>query len=326
MEKPERTRTIRAVKAEHASYLIRIAESEHELALRSRFRNVQRKLQNLLRKTEGSINSLKGVPKLARLLFGLHEDLPRLRLPTLSFDGETEAVNRLIIAALKKRLASNYSGECGSHGEALLNCFLDLFITLTVPETPREFEAKPGFLVNPVTGSLLEIDVLLEEFRLGFEFQGEHHYTDSKVQAKDAFKLKAFAKHARILIPVNIVQLQGDELQTLIVNSIKDHLGLHDLLVAKDPRKLKPGFSSYKHLLSFNKATQRIYLSKVLFARSLAWLDCEAKQYIAIMHHRNPISSSRPAPRQTSPAGDLAVTYSYRNLKHVSKAVRQRVS
>jgi hypothetical protein len=323
MQKPERAKTIRAIKARHVAYLATIAGSKHEQAVRSRFRLLARRLQDLLRKNEGSANSLKGIPSPATLLFGLEEDLPRLRLPAFSFDQEKAALNRYVISALDQRRVSKYSDECGSYGEALLNCYLDLFITLTVPKTPRKIEAKPSFLVNPVTGSGLEIDVLLEDFRLAFEFQGEHHYVDPKVMAKDAFKLNALAGHKRILIPVNIVQLHGETLQTLIVNSIKDHLDLHRLLVSRDPSKLQPASASPTQLIQFSKAVQRIYLSKILFGPSFAWLDNEAKQYISQQSRRNPVSSTTPAPRHVPPAGDLDVTYIYRALKYVTKARRK---
>ena len=189
-------------------------------------------------------------------------------------------------------------------------------------EDSAEITAMPGYLLNPATGSLLQIDVLLEDFRLGFEFQGEHHYTEAKVRTKDAFKLKEFEKQKRILIPVNISQLQGETLQGLIVNSIKDHLGLHNLLVSKDAEQLKAGSASDAQLHQFSKATQRIFLARKLFARSLAWLDGEARVYVSSMSARNPISSTTPAPRQKTPAGDLDVEYIYRNLKYVSKARR----
>jgi hypothetical protein len=258
------------------------------------------------------------------LLFGLEEDLPRLGLPAFSLDREKAVLNRVIISALDRRRASNYSGECGSYGETLLNCYLDLFITLTVLNTPREIEAKPSFLVNPATGAVLEIDVLLEDFRLGFEFQGEHHYTDPKVVAKDAFKLRALAKHQRILVPVNISQLHGETLQNLIVNSIKDDLGLQQLLTSRNPSALPRGRASQKQLLQFSKAVQRIYLSRILFAASFAWLDNEATRYVAQMNRRNPISSTTPAPRHISPAGDLDVTRIYRALEYVTQARRRQ--
>jgi len=323
MNKPSRTRLIGAIKADHANYLSGLAGLAQEQTLKPRFRNLERKLLDLLRRTEGSANSLKGIPTLSRLIFGIQEDIQRLGLPVFSFTREKEAVNRFIISALDGRRTSQYDGECRSYGEALLNCYLDLFITLTVSKTPREIGAKPGFLVNPATGAVLEIDVLLEDFRLGFEFQGEHHYTDPKVQMKDIFKRVEFERQKRILIPVNIVQLQGDILQVLIVNSIKDHLGLHDLLVSGDLGKLNAGSATSRQLLSFSKATQRIYLARRLFQQSQVWLDGVAKAYVARMGQRNPVSSTNPAPRHRAPAGDLEVDYIYRNLKHVTKARRQ---
>lgn len=323
MDKPERSRIANAVKSNHRAYLARIAGSKHAPIVTEKLSNLRRKLQAQLRKIEGSTNSLEGIPNLARLVFGLHEDLRRLRLPPLSFEREISEINRFIISALELRMASNYADRCGSYGEVLLNCYLDIFVTLTVLKTPREFEAKPGFLVYPVSGSVLEIDIMLEDFRLGFEFQGEHHYTDSRVQAKDSFKLAAFATHERVLIPVNIAQLNGRVLQTLIVNSIKDHLRLHELLVTKDPTRFLSWYASGRQLLQFSKATQRIYLSRVLFGEALTWLDSKANEYIAVQGHRSPISSNSDAPRQSLQSGDLEVDYIYHNLKYVTKARRQ---
>jgi len=149
------------------------------------------------RKSDGSQNALKQVPNLARLVFGLQEDIRRFGLPAFSFDPEKRTINRSIVAALDARLASRYDGFGAprgptSHGEALLHCYLDLFITFTVLQTPKAIGAKPSYLINPRTGNTgeLELDVTFEDFRLAFDFQGHPgHYSDPNTQAKDAFKL-----------------------------------------------------------------------------------------------------------------------------------------
>ena len=143
MDKPERTRLISPIKAGQAAYMRLLAGSAHEEMMGFRFRKLTRKLQDLLRKAESSANSLKVIPTIARLLFGLQEDIQRLRLPQFSFVRETEVLNRFIIAALNGRRASKYAGACDSYGEALLNCYLDLFITLTVWKTPRRSRQCP---------------------------------------------------------------------------------------------------------------------------------------------------------------------------------------
>jgi hypothetical protein len=150
-----------------------------------RTRVLRRRVGSLLRKKMGSATSAREVPAISKRLFGLIEDAKRLKVEGIDFDAEIGVLNDVLTAVLSKRLASRYDGECG-YGEALLNAYIDIFITATLPKTSREFEAKPTFLIYPVTGSILELDVMLEDFRLAFEFQGEHHYTNPKVRAKDA--------------------------------------------------------------------------------------------------------------------------------------------
>ncbi len=323
MNKTQRTKVIATIKDAHVTYLSSIAASPHAAALQPRFLNLARKLRAFVRKQDGSLNAVKAIPNLSRVLFGLAEDLNRLGLPGYPFAHETKIVNDGAIAALEVRRRSNYSGECASYGESLLNCYLDVFVTFTVLNTPKDIGAKPTFLVNPVTGSVLELDILLEDFRLAFEFQGEHHYMDPKVQAKDAFKLARCGALQRILIPVNISQLQRAELETLIVNSMKDFLGLHEVLLNGDPSKLPIGAASAKQLVGFSKATQRIFLAETIFRPTLDWLDAHASTYVANAITRSPVSATTAAPRQTPPTPQLPLGQVYGGLRHIT-SIRKR--
>ena len=321
MDRLKRKKIIAPIKVNHKYYLKEISNLDRSDHCLHKFKVLTRRFQDLLRKEHGSSNSSDLISTIANHLFGLREDISKLSLPYYDFADEILVLNQYIVPLLEKRRASKYFGECASYGETLLNCYIDLFVTFTVPKTVREIGAKPGYLLNPLTGSHLEIDVLLEDFRLGFEFQGEHHYTDSTVQVKDSHKLSILASHKRILIPINISQLSFQTLAKLIVNSMKDYLKLHDLLVYKDERLISEHLMTSRKLMGrFSKAAQRIYLATVFFEPTLNWLDSKTQQYITNMSTRNPTSSTQVAPRQTMPKQDLEVEYIYRNLKYVTTA------
>ncbi|HZZ80879.1 MAG TPA: hypothetical protein VFE62_20420 [Gemmataceae bacterium] len=315
------------MKAGHAAYVTTIEFSPHAQSLQRRFAAFARYLQNLTRKDYGSQNALKAMPNLVRLLFGLREDIRRFGLPVYSFDLEIQTINRSIIAGLDARLARQYAGFGAprgtiSWGEALLNCYLDLFVTFTVLKTPKEIGAKPAYLINPRTGKPreLEIDVVFEGFHLAFEFQGHpSHYSDPRTQATDAFKLASLPVLSRILIPVNVCQLQSTALQTLIANSMKDHVGLHDVLATGDPSRFKHGAASRQQLLRFSKAVQRLYLAQSIFRLALDWVDTKANAYLMKPMHAGTISATIPAPRHGTTNLDLDLPRIYANLRHVSK-------
>ena len=327
MNRTERNKIVRPAKANHAAYLAGIAFSPHALALRRRFTNFARKFQAFSRKDPGSLNALKTIPNLARLLFGLQEDLQRFGLPIYSFDLEKETLNRSIIAALDARLTQKYDGYGAprgpvSKGEALFNCYLDVFVTFTVLQTPKEMGAKPSYLVNPRTGNRgeLELDVDFEGFRLAFEFQGHpSHYTDPNTQAKDAFKLAELPVHSRILIPVNVSQLNSTALQSLIANSMKDHVGVHEVLATSDPSRFTPGAASPQQLLHFSKAVQRLYLAESVFREALDWIDAKARAYLAEPMHSGTVSATTPAPRHGPVNPDLDLAHIYANLRYISE-------
>lgn len=209
-----------------------------------------------------------------------------------------------------------------SRGEALLNCYLDVFITFTVLRTPKEIGAKPSYLVNPRTGNSgeLELDVEFEGFRLAFEFQGHpSHYADPNTRVKDAFKLAELPVHSRILIPVNVSQLNSGALQSIIANSMKDHVGVHDVLVTGDPLSFAPGTASPQQLLRFSKAVQRLYLAKSTFRDALDWIDAKARAYLAEPMHIGTVSATTPAPRHAHSSHDLDLSSIYANLRCLAK-------
>lgn len=234
MESSERKKYKAIIKANQKAYIATLPEAQRESAnFESRLNNLRNKLTHQLRKADGSSNSVKLMPTISRILFGLQEDMVRLSMPTYDFQTEKEVLNKFIISFLSHRRVTQYDGECEFYGETLLNLYLDIFVTLTCAKTPRRIEHKPGFLVNPKTGQLLELDIALEEFLLAFEFQGESHYREPKEIEKDKIKLEKCASNKFILVPVNIYQLESKRLMQLVLNSMKDSLGINPTLTVK---------------------------------------------------------------------------------------------
>jgi hypothetical protein len=306
------------MKADQKAYIELLSKTQKEVAnIETRLSNLRKKLTHQLRKEEGSANSIKSISIISRIIFGLQEDTLRLSLPKYNFAIEKKIINQFIISFLSHRRTTRYDGECKFYGETLLNLYLDIFITLTCPKTPRKIEHKPAFLVYPKSGQLLELDVTLEDFLLAFEFQGESHYLEPKDIQKDCFKLEKCASNGVILIPVNIYQLTSATLMELILNSMKDSLGLHSLnggnyLNADSIFDIYP-----KHIRSFKKCCQRIYLAKTLFSDAIEWLDEFAQRFRNTQAKSNPISSCTEAPRLTNKTIDLDVKNLYVGLKNV---------
>jgi hypothetical protein len=304
------------LKYKHKDYLTSLEDNIiNTVNLGSRFKNLQNKIIAQLRKTEKSASSVKGIPTICKILFGLQEDIVGLSLPGYSFSTENEIVNMFIISYLEDQRITQFNGECAFYGETLLNLYIDLFITLTCIKTPREIENKPEFLVNPLTNQQLELDVILEDFLLAFEFQGESHYREEKEIVKDRYKLSICANNKFILIPVNIHQLESNRLMRLILNSIKDAIDINNEVI-----NLVGGGSlkiNSKHLLSFKKACQRMYLAHTLFKESIIWLDKYSARFRETQANRNPISSSSEAPRLVAKNSDMSIEELYFSLKNI---------
>ena len=209
-----------------------------------------------------------------------------------------------------------------SRGEALLNCYLDVFITFTVLRTPKEIGAKPSYLVNPRTGNSgeLELDVEFEGFRLAFEFQGHpSHYADPNTRVKDAFKLAELPVHSRILIPVNVSQLNSGALQSIIANSMKDHVGVHDVLVTGDPLSFVPEPLRHNNCFGFPRpCSASIWLNRPL---GTPWTG-STPRLVPISRSRctlEPFQPPPPAPRHAHSSHDLDLSSIYANLRCLAK-------
>jgi len=323
MDKITRQNLVKSIEEGQELYLEKLVNLEYHSDFTHIFKNLTKAIQKLLRKDYASENSMKSIPTTSRLLFGLIEDIKRKHALSYGFDDEVKIVNEHLIRYLENKISTQYDRKCSSYGEALLNAYLDLFITATVFKTGKEIPAYLSFLRNPKTGSILEIDILFEDFHLAFEFQGEHHYTDTKTKQKDKFKLTACPGSGMLLIPVNPSQLNSDILQKLIANSIKDFLRLNDLF--KDKRTdywaeylAQVGISNTQ-LLRFSKVVQRLYLSKMIFSESLEWLDTKSNKYINKSKRKYPISAKKPAPRFIFTNNDLSIEDIYKNLKYVTQ-------
>ncbi|WP_261928170.1 hypothetical protein, partial [Vibrio aestuarianus] len=307
VEQMDRKKLKAILKADHKKYLSNLAKDQRDTSnIEKRFINLNRKLVSLLRKEHGSLNSIKLIPNLARITFGLHEDIGRLSLPHYDFRCEKDILNLYIISHLSIQRDTQYHGECEYYGETLLNLYLDVLITLTCLKTPRHIENKPAYLINPKTEQNMELDIDFEEFRFAFEFQGETHYRNESEQVKDRLKLSICADNKVVLIPVNVSQLNGEELMLLILNSLKNALGLGVLTSKESPLK-----QDFKHFRGYKKVCQRVYLASCLFDDSLTWINRYADRFKETQSRRNPISSTTPAPRLINDYDDLSITEIY---------------
>lgn len=318
MEKLERNRMLAIIKYRNQQYLNSIENADYHSRFERKIAKLACKTQSLLRKKYGSENSIDELSYLGKLIAGFIEDIKRVKAPQFDFLEYKNVINSYLINYLDIKRQSNYDGQCASYGETLFVLYLDLFITATIRDSVRKLQVNPPFLINPKTGSFLEIDVLFEDFKLAFEFQGEHHYTNSNTQEKDLFKLSECRTKGIILIPVNISQLNTTLLQALIINSIKDFLGIHQLFTSEREVFKFNRTSRPTGLLNFCKLTERLYTSTVVFDACAGWLDNLSTRYIGNMQSRSPISSSTVAPRQMPPSEDFDIERLYKGLKHVT--------
>lgn len=316
MNKTERNIIKQESKLQQELYLEKIIDNSEKILITKKFMNFNNKFKRFLRCEFASNNSLKQIPLLSSLIFGIQEYQKQLGFHQYAFSKELKTINKYLIFALDSLASSKYNAKCPSYGEALLNCYLDLYITFTINHICKKIDAHPRFLINPLTGSNLELDVLFENFRLSFEFQGEHHYTDLTTQTKDTFKLNSSHSNNHVLVPVNIFQLSHTCLATLICNSIKEQKGLTPLVNNHQKVEL-----SQTTLSQFLKVIQRLYLANNLFKETLDWLDIKSQNYIRGRFPSSPISASTCAPRlnHISDDDDLSLEELYKLLPQMRK-------
>lgn len=71
-----------------------------------------------------------------------------------------------------------------SYGERLLRGY----IKKCFPETRILYNYRKAGIINPDTGSQLELDIFIPKFSLAFEFNGRQHMTDEEQRKRDKIK------------------------------------------------------------------------------------------------------------------------------------------
>src|SRR4030042_3677454 len=112
------------MKNRHRDYLAGIACHEFYPSLETRFKKLTRLVRSLLRKEYVSSNALTVIAQMAKLMFGLMEDIKREHLPSYPFEQELLALNDYLIKYLEAKWISKYGGECASYGETALVLYL----------------------------------------------------------------------------------------------------------------------------------------------------------------------------------------------------------
>jgi len=147
----------------------------------------------------------------------------RLVLPIGSSEERCEAMIKAItrhLAQARSRIRDEGSKE--SIGETLMKEWLNLLIALNVFTD----NARPGFLINPLSGDVLEYDRWYPGARLAFEFQGPHHFRTTRLQSdpnalarqvtNDLVKLGLSQRNGITLVEVRPADLRMDRLLKLI--------------------------------------------------------------------------------------------------------------
>lgn len=258
---------------------------------------MNRYLNSLLRKELLSINQTKNFIKVNRQIQRISGYCQTNKLFRYNFYEEKIVLNNILISIYEINLESNYDKKCASYGESLLNCYLDTLITLFDRHSEKDITKNFPFLNYPPSGENLELDVNFENLKLAFEFQGEYHYVDSRIQKKDKFKLSAMNRERRILIPVNVSQLQTDEIVDLILNAIINSDNIKEVIYYQ------------KEIQKFSRASRNRFLrllnnfsiSLELYRDSFKYLDYRASFYISKLQKSNKnISATTPAPQMIS--------------------------
>lgn len=163
-------------------------------------------------------------------------------------------------------------GERQWHGQALLECYLEIYFNFTILKSPKKPDYRPDYLINPRTGELLEYDMFYSDFDLAFEFQGEQHYTNTYQQFKDQVKVDISLEKRKTLIHVNAYQLNHKVLTELISN----------IFMNKEGKNSK-------------KIIQRLFASAAIYSEALKYLDDKSSEYINNTEKKYPTTSTTEA-------------------------------
>jgi len=217
---------------------------------------------------------------------------------------------------LSQRYKSNYDGKFKFKGENLLNLYLELVIKFTILRTENNRNIRPDFLKNPLTGQSLELDIFYKDFKLAFEFQGEHHYSNLYQVEKDKEKLNLSCNNGILLIPINACQLNSTEIISLTINNIKDFYNLNDSITQKSKQTNQ---TNQTNIRDFQKLAQRMQLSLMIFHDSFSWLDNLSNNYINKAKRNTPNNHTinYPAPSLLK-TEILDIDTIYKNIKYLN--------
>jgi len=101
---------------------------------------------------------------------------------------------------------------------------LKTFIVSQYPDNKCEFNIRPDWLKNPNTGKNLELDIYIEELKLGFEFGGILHQAP-KQRIRDKIKRNLCNK-----LGINIIYVKPRTSRDAIIKKIQKaqtHTKLH---------------------------------------------------------------------------------------------------
>lgn len=308
-------------------YLAGITDNSTRQDIEKRLTRISKHVSDLATKERGSNRSFRLAGPIFKALFNLTEYLYCHKLPKYDCRFELSVLNQAVICYLDCQRETLYSNQCVSYGETLLNCYLDIYLRLTNDKTEKDINQRPLFLTNEATGQPLELDIQFEEFRLAFEFQGDRHYTSARQMDRDFLKSEKCRQRRIILIPINISQLSHEALAAVILNTIKDDLGFHDVLMCRCAKQ--DAFSKIRgpgaQRSRFATAVKSFYAATWVYKDALAWLDEHARQYNLRMVLAYPNSSSAiyDAPDRTSNPR-LSVSELYSRLKYLYFTDRKR--
>jgi len=291
----DRKKIIGQLKYTHDKYIGGL-ETDKSSNLSYSLKGLKKYLNDLLRKTPTSENSVKQLIKLSKEINSIFDFIKQNGITPYDFILEREHINRYATEYLNQKLNTEYEGKCKWRGETLLNLYLEPIIKFTIAKTDSETNIRPDYLKNPLTGQNLELDILYTDFKLAFEFQGDFHYSNNYQKTKDEIKLKQSKEKGIIVIPVNACQLNSEKIFDLILNNIKDFYGLHEALLNKDKNPVEQ--KQRKNITAFKKLSQRMHLSKFVFNKAFSWLDEESRKYnlSLIIKYPDTYTAVHPAP------------------------------
>lgn len=323
MDSKERKKIREKLKAKNKEYLSTIdCKIKKSLNFDKRFDKLRCEIVSILRKDRNSENGYKQLKNTTSVLFGIHEDIKHQKIDECNFEIEKSIINDYLKDYIENQISTNYNSEVSSFGESLLCGYIDCFLNASKIEIEKDYGINPSFLINPRTSKLMEIDVALKDYRLYFEFQGHpSHYDDDKTISKDEDKLELCFSKNIVLVPINISQLNAQDLITVIINTMKDFLGIKKVIIGDFSETELYEDLTKNQLLGYSRLTQKIYLSTVILEDTLKYLDERASIWVNKMIIKNPngYSQNHDAPRFINENDDYSISKIYYGLKNVTK-------